>query len=55
MFKIIMCAGNVKQDMMCGLTRKDAEEICEGYGWVVSPDGDGGFEWDLDIEEDEEE
>ena len=52
MFKIIMTAGRVSRDMYTGLSRKDAEEICEDYGWVVRPDGDGGFEWDLEIEED---
>lgn len=51
MFKIVMTAGSVKKDMFTGLTRKEAEEMCESYGWVVRPDGDGGFEWDLEIEE----
>ena len=52
-YKIVMSAGSVKQDMMRGLTREQAEEICDGYGWEISPDGDGGFVWDLDVEEDE--
>ena len=51
MYKIIMCAGSVEKDMFTGLSYENAKEICESYGWVVRPDGDGGFEWDLDIEE----
>ena len=51
MFKIVMSAGRVELDMMTGLTFEDAEEICKGYGWHISPDGDGGFEWDLYIDE----
>ncbi len=51
MFKIVMTAGTVKKDMFTGMTHEQAVEICEGYGWTVAPDGDGGFEWDLEIEE----
>lgn len=51
MYKIVMCAQTAKQDMMRGLSYSVAESICEEYGWVVAPDGDGGFEWDLEIEE----
>ena len=53
MYKIIMTAGRVEKDMFTGLNKQQAEEICEGYGWCVRPDGDGGFEWDLEIEEEE--
>lgn len=51
MFKVIMTAGTVKKDMFTNLTHKQAVEICEDYGWEVSPDGPGGFVWDLEIEE----
>lgn len=51
MFKIVMCAGTVRQDAFKGLTYKNALELCEGYGWEISPDGDGGFVWDLEIVE----
>lgn len=52
MYKIVMYAGKVKQDMMRGLTEQAAIEICEGYGWEVAPDGDGGFVWSLEVEDD---
>ena len=49
MYKIIMRAGRVKKDMYTNLTEDEAVEICEDYGWEVAPDG--GFVWDLEIEE----
>ena len=50
MFKIIMYSwGGTRRDMYKGLTYEEALEICEEYGWVASPDG--GYIWDLDIEE----
>ena len=48
-YKIVMVAGRVKKEMYTGLDQATAEEICEGYDWQVSPDG--GFVWDLEIEE----
>ena len=48
-YKIVMRAGSVKKDMYTGLDEKTAEEICDGYNWEVAPDG--GFVWDLEIEE----
>lgn len=51
MYKVIMTAGRVEKDMFTGLSKQEANEICERYGWCVCPDGDGGFEWDLEIEE----
>lgn len=48
-YKIVMEAGTVKKDMYTNLSRKEAVEICENYGWEVAPDG--GFVWDLVIEE----
>ena len=50
-YRIMMCAGTVKQKYMGGLTYTEAVEICEDNGWVICPDGDGGFEWDLEVEE----
>ena len=52
-YKIVRFARSVRYDMMTGLRYKDALEICDGYDWVVCPDGDGGFEWDLEIEEED--
>ena len=48
-YKIVMCAGSVKRDMYTGLDEAMAEEICKDFGWEASPDG--GFVWDLEIEE----
>lgn len=50
-YKVVMNAQSVKKDMYTGLTLKQAEEICEDYGWEVAPDG--GFVWDLSIEEED--
>lgn len=51
MYKIVMVAGRVKRDMYTGLTEAEANEIGDDYGWEVAPDGDGGFVWDLCVEE----
>ena len=51
MFKVIMSTGWTTKDMYTGLTEQEAIEICESYGWVVRPDGDGSLEWDLSFEE----
>lgn len=49
-YKIVMTSwGGTRRDMYTGLTEKEATEICESYGWTVAPDG--GYEWDLEIEE----
>jgi hypothetical protein len=50
-FKIVMVAGRIKRDMYTGLDEATANEICEEYGWEVAPDG--GFVWDLEIEEED--
>lgn len=51
-FKIVMTSwGGTRRDMFTGLSEKDAVEICEGYGWEVAPDG--GYVWDLEIEEED--
>lgn len=50
--KIIMYSlGGTKKDMFTGLTYDEAYEICESYGWQADPDG--GYVWDLDIEEED--
>ena len=50
MYRIVMTSwGGTRHTMYEGLTYREAEEICEGYGWSVAPDG--GYEWDLEIEE----
>ena len=50
MYKIIMTSwGGTRRDMFTDLSYEDALSICEGYGWTVAPDG--GYEWDLEIEE----
>ena len=52
-FKVVMCSmGGTRQDMYTGLTEQEAIDICEEYGWEVSPDG--GYVWDLDYIEDED-
>jgi len=50
MYKVVMCAQRMRKDMFHGLSLSEAMNICEYYGWEVAPDG--GFVWDLDIEED---
>lgn len=50
MYKIVMKSwGGTRRDYMTGLSYEEAREICESYGWEVSPDG--GYVWDLEIEE----
>lgn len=49
-YKIIMVSmGGTERDMYTGLAEKEAVEICENLGWIACPDG--GYEWDLEIEE----
>ena len=49
-YKVIMKSwGGTVRDMYTNLTYQEAHEICEDYGWEVAPDG--GYVWDLDIEE----
>lgn len=51
-YRIVMTSmGGTKRTMYTGLTEKDAVDICEGYGWEACPDG--GYVWDLDIEEED--
>ena len=50
MFKIVMSSwGGTRRDMFTDLTYEEAYAICESYGWQASPDG--GYVWDLEIEE----
>lgn len=52
MYKVVMVSmGGTRQDMFTGLTYENAQKICEDYGWEVAPDG--GYVWDLEIEEDD--
>ena len=54
MYRIMMVSmGGTRRPMYSGLTEAEAEEICEGYGWEVSPEG--SYVWDLEIEEDYDE
>lgn len=48
MFKVIMSTGWTTKDMCTGLNWNEAQEVCDGYGWVFC---DGCFDWDLDIVE----
>ena len=49
MYRVVMVAGRVKREMYTFETEEEAIECCESYGWEVAPDG--GFVWDLEIEE----
>lgn len=49
MFRVVMKAGSVSSEMCSNLFYEEAVAICEYYGWQISPDG--GFVWDLEIEE----
>lgn len=52
-YKVVMRSwGGVKKDAFRNLTEKEAYELCEDYGWTISPDG--GYVWDLEIEEEDE-
>lgn len=48
-YKVIMRSCSVTHDLCTGLSYDEAVEICEDYGWEYAPDG--GFVWDLEIEE----
>lgn len=50
MFKIVMTSwGGTCRDMYTGMTYNEAYEVCENYQWQVCYDG--GYVWDLEIEE----
>lgn len=49
-YKIVMRAMSVRHDFASGLSYEDAVNICNAYNWFYCPDGEGGFEWELDIE-----
>lgn len=49
--KVIAVAGSVEKDLGIEGTYEECHHWCEYYDWVYRPDGDGGFEWDLWIEE----
>lgn len=48
-FKVRMVAGSVKYDVLHDLSWYEAQEFCENNNWIWTPDGRGGFEWDLEI------
>ena len=48
-YKVIMVARSVKKDMYLNLSYEEALAICEDFNWECAPDG--GFVWDLEIEE----
>lgn len=49
-FVITMSSGGgTVRDFMTLPTKEEAEEICEGYGWVFMDENE--FEWELDIDE----
>ena len=49
-YRVVMTSwGGTRRTMYDGLSYFEAEEICDGYGWSVAPDG--GYIWDLEIEE----
>lgn len=49
-YVITMSSGHgTVRDFMTLPTQKEAEEICEGYGWVFMDENE--FEWSLDIDE----
>lgn len=53
LYKIVMTSwGGTRRDMFHRMSYDEALEMCEFYNWVVCPDG--GYEWDLEIEEDVE-
>ena len=50
MYKIVMVSmGGTRRDMFTDLSYENALELCESYGWMACPDG--GYVWDLEIEE----
>ena len=52
-YKLVMCSqGGTRKDMYTDLDYDKAVEIAEGFGWIACPDG--GYEWDIEIEEYEE-
>lgn len=44
-------AGRVSHEVCAFDTEREAVEFCERQRWIDTPDGIGGFEWDLVIEE----
>lgn len=52
MFKIVMISwGGTRRDFMCGFTTfREAQKFCEEHNWIFE---DGGYIWDLEIEEED--
>ena len=50
MYRIMLVSwGGIREELMGGLSSAEAEDICEGYGWVFCEE-EGGCVWDLEIE-----
>lgn len=51
MYKIVMTSwGGTRRDFMCGFTTfREAQRVCEEHNWIFE---DGGYIWDLEVEED---
>lgn len=50
-YKVIAVAGSVEKDLGIRGTYDECERWCDCYDWVWRPDGEGGFEWELYVEE----
>lgn len=50
-YRVIAEAGTVEKDLGVEGTYEECERWCDEYDWKWVPDGPGGFEWDLAIEE----
>ena len=50
MYRVLMVSwGGTRRVLWDDMTYKDALRFCEDNGWLYCPDG--GYEWDLEIEE----
>ena len=49
MFKVVMCSMALRRDTGITGSFEECLSWCEDMGWIACPDG--GFEWDLEIEE----
>lgn len=51
-YKIVLTSmGGTRRNYMTGLTEDEAIKLCEDNGWEIDPDG--GYVWDMEIEEDD--
>lgn len=49
-YKVIISAGCVTHDLVCGLTMREAIDYCEEHDWCYLDEN--CFEWSLDYVED---